>query len=82
MLRALLVDTPDDPAAWTADLQYRLGPDLLVAPVLDPSGERAVYLPAGDDWLDAYTGQRHPAAGTCGCARPSIGCRCTCGTAR
>ncbi len=59
MMRALLVDTPDDPAAWTADLQYRLGSDLLVAPVLDPSGERAVYLPTGDDWLDAYTGQRH-----------------------
>ncbi|MEU8092049.1 TIM-barrel domain-containing protein [Micromonospora chalcea] len=59
MMRALLVDTPEDPAAWTADLQYRLGPDLLVAPVLDRSGERTVYLPTGDDWLDAYTGQRH-----------------------
>ncbi|WP_348651332.1 hypothetical protein [Micromonospora sp. WMMD1128] len=58
-MRALLVDTPDDPTAWTSDLQYRLGTDLLVAPVLDPCGERAVYLPAGDDWLDAATGQRH-----------------------
>ncbi|MER7457787.1 TIM-barrel domain-containing protein [Micromonospora sp. NPDC126480] len=59
MMRALLVDTPDDPTAWATDLQYRLGPDLLVAPVLDPSGVRDVYLPAGDDWIDAATGERH-----------------------
>ncbi|WP_433527893.1 TIM-barrel domain-containing protein [Micromonospora sp. CA-263727] len=59
MMRALLVDTPDDPTAWTADLQYRLGTDLLVAPVTDPSGRRDVYLPVGDDWIDAGTGQRH-----------------------
>ncbi|MGX4654417.1 TIM-barrel domain-containing protein [Micromonospora sp. SCSIO 07396] len=59
MMRALLVDTPDDPTAWTTDLQYRLGTDLLVAPVIDPSGRRAVYLPTGDDWMDAGTGERH-----------------------
>jgi alpha-D-xyloside xylohydrolase len=56
LLRALLVDDPHDPTAWTADLQYRLGPDLLVAPMVDPSGEREVYLPAGP-WLDYWTGE-------------------------
>jgi alpha-D-xyloside xylohydrolase len=60
MMRALLVDTPDDPTAWRVDLAYRLGTDLLVAPVTDPSGRRDVYLPTGDDWLDAATGERHP----------------------
>ncbi|MCL7458021.1 alpha-xylosidase [Micromonospora sp. MSM11] len=60
MMRALLVDTPEDPTAWTTDLQYRLGTDLLVAPVTDPSGRRDVYLPVGDDWIDAATGERHP----------------------
>ncbi|MGB2570116.1 TIM-barrel domain-containing protein [Micromonospora citrea] len=60
MMRALLVDTPDDPTAWTSDLQYRLGTDLLVAPVTDPSGQRRLYLPAGDEWVDAVTGERHP----------------------
>ncbi|SCG54549.1 TIM-barrel domain-containing protein [Micromonospora halophytica] len=60
MMRALLVDTPDDPTAWTSDLQYRLGADLLVAPVTDPSGQRRLYLPTGDDWVDAATGERHP----------------------
>ncbi|TCC00307.1 alpha-xylosidase [Micromonospora zingiberis] len=59
MMRALLVDTPDDPTAWTSDLQYRLGTDLLVAPVVDPAGRRDVYLPTGDDWIDAATGQRY-----------------------
>jgi alpha-D-xyloside xylohydrolase len=56
MMRALLVDNPDDPAAWLADLEYRLGPDLLVAPMTDPSGARAVYLPEGD-WVDWWTGE-------------------------
>ncbi|MFY1576547.1 TIM-barrel domain-containing protein [Verrucosispora sp. WMMD703] len=60
MMRALLVDTPQDPTAWTTDLQYRLGTDLLVAPVTDASGERDVYLPVGDDWFDAATGELHP----------------------
>jgi alpha-D-xyloside xylohydrolase len=58
MLRALLVDSPDDPAAWSADLEYRLGPDLLVAPMIDPTGTRAVYLPDGD-WVDFWTGEVH-----------------------
>ncbi|OZV73772.1 alpha-xylosidase [Micromonospora echinospora] len=59
MMRALLVDTPDDPTAWTRDLEYRLGRDLLVAPMYDPTGRRTVYLPDGDRWVDAHTGEVH-----------------------
>ncbi len=58
VMRALLVDSPDDPAAWQADLQYRLGTDLLVAPMIDPGGTRHVYLPDGQ-WVDWWTGQLH-----------------------
>lgn len=58
LMRALLVDHPDDPAAWGAELEYLLGPDLLVAPMHDPSGERDVYLPAGR-WVDHWTGETH-----------------------
>jgi alpha-D-xyloside xylohydrolase len=58
MMRALLVDSPDDPGAWAAELEYRLGPDLLVAPMVDPDGIRQVYLPAGD-WVDYWTGAVH-----------------------
>jgi alpha-D-xyloside xylohydrolase len=57
-MRAILVDSPDDPAAWLADLEYRLGPDLLVAPMTDPSGTRTVYLPEGE-WVDWHTGEVH-----------------------
>jgi alpha-D-xyloside xylohydrolase len=58
MMRALLVDSADDPAAWAADLEYRLGTDLLVAPMTDPTGSRSVYLPEGD-WVDWWTGEVH-----------------------
>lgn len=58
MMRPLLVDHPDDPVAWQADLEYLLGPDLLVAPMTDPSGSRPVYLPQGR-WVDRWTGAVH-----------------------
>jgi alpha-D-xyloside xylohydrolase len=59
MMRALLVDSPADPAAWTEELAYRLGTDLLVAPMIDPDGSRTVYLPAGESWVDWWTGEVH-----------------------
>ncbi|MDG4831990.1 glycoside hydrolase family 31 protein [Solwaraspora sp. WMMD1047] len=58
MMRALLVDTPEDPAAWHAELEYLLGPDLLVAPMTNPDGRRHLYLPAGD-WVDFWSGELH-----------------------
>jgi alpha-D-xyloside xylohydrolase len=58
MMRALLVGYPEDPSAWHADLEYLLGPDLLVAPMTDPAGTRTVYLPEGD-WIDYWTGAAH-----------------------
>ncbi len=56
MMRALLLDSPDEPGAWLADLEYRLGADLLVAPMTDPTGHRQVYLPAGR-WVDYWSGE-------------------------
>jgi alpha-D-xyloside xylohydrolase len=58
MLRALLFDTPDDPTAWCAELEYRLGHDLLVAPMVLAEGIRQVYLPRGR-WIDYWTGEVH-----------------------
>nr|BFF26927.1 hypothetical protein GCM10025732_48920 [Glycomyces mayteni] len=58
VLRALNVDDPSDPVSWTADQEFRLGTDLLVAPVNDPSGERKVYLPKGR-WIDFWTKEVH-----------------------
>jgi sulfoquinovosidase len=56
--RPLLLEHPDDPLAWTTEDQWLLGP-LLVAPVTDRgAGGRDVYLPAGVDWIDLWTGRR------------------------
>ena len=59
-MRPLFVDFPDDPGAWRAEDQFLFGPDLLIAPVLEPGpAAREVYLPAGRAWIDAATGDRH-----------------------
>lgn len=56
VLRAMLLEFPDDPGAETLDRQFMLGPSLLVAPVFDKDGEVAVYLPAGR-WTQLLTGE-------------------------
>jgi alpha-D-xyloside xylohydrolase len=62
VLRPLLLDFPDDPSAWHADLQYLLGPLLLVAPLFDEREERHVYLPAGE-WWDLWDDRVHHGPG-------------------
>jgi alpha-D-xyloside xylohydrolase len=54
LVRALLLDFPDDPVARAVDDQYLLGRSLLVAPVLDARDCRQVYLPEGR-WVDFRT---------------------------
>lgn len=63
-MRPLFLDFPADARSWTVEDQFLLGPDVLVAPVLAPGAtERAVYLPDGCEWTDAWTGTRY-AGGT------------------
>jgi alpha-D-xyloside xylohydrolase len=59
-MRPLFIDFPGDPTAWTTDDEFLFGPDILVAPIL-AAGQtsREVYLPAGDTWVDAWTGESH-----------------------
>ncbi|KAL0947517.1 hypothetical protein HGRIS_013616 [Hohenbuehelia grisea] len=47
MMRPLLVEFPGDPAVWTLDTQYMLGPSLLVAPVFTADGAVQLYIPTG-----------------------------------
>jgi len=56
MMRALLLEFPNDPASGTLDRQYLLGGALLVAPVFTESGEVDYYLPAGQ-WTHLLTGE-------------------------
>ncbi|WP_330241215.1 alpha-xylosidase [Streptomyces sp. NBC_00525] len=56
VMRPMLLEFPDDPAARTADRQYMLGPDLLVAPVFSEDGEVEYYVPEGT-WTHLLTGE-------------------------
>ncbi len=47
VMRPLQLVFPEDPAVGHLDRQYMLGADLLVAPVMDSTGEVEFYLPAG-----------------------------------
>ena len=59
-MRPLFVDFPQDPDAWRTEDEFLFGPDLLIAPVLEPGARmRDVYLPAGRTWVTAGTGDRH-----------------------
>ncbi len=55
MVRALFVEYPDDPGSWLVEDQYLFGQDILVAPLLEESSGRDVYLPPGT-WIDYQTG--------------------------
>ena len=57
MMRALVLMHQDDGDAREAGSEYYFGPDLLVAPVLSPVTQRAVYLPEGN-WIDYWSGRR------------------------
>jgi alpha-D-xyloside xylohydrolase len=64
-MRPVFVDFPRDERAWDVDDQFLLGPDLLVAPILFPNSRaRSVYLPAGPEWTDAWSGTVHPGGRT------------------
>ena len=54
VVRALLVEHPDDPTAASVDDQYYFGRSLMIAPILTETNRRKVYLPHGE-WLDYWT---------------------------
>ena len=56
MMRAMMLEFPDDPACEPLDRQYMLGGSLLVAPVLTADGVTDYYLPAGR-WTHVMTGE-------------------------
>ncbi|ERL65098.1 glycoside hydrolase family 31 protein [Schleiferilactobacillus shenzhenensis] len=58
VMRPLFYEFPKDPQAWPITDEYLLGPDALVAPVVQAGvQERMVYLPAGARWTDAHSGE-------------------------
>jgi alpha-D-xyloside xylohydrolase len=59
VMRTMFYEFPSDPRCWQAETQYMFGPDLLVAPVYElGQRSREVYLPSGQPWKNARTGER------------------------
>jgi alpha-D-xyloside xylohydrolase len=56
MLRAMLLEFPEDRNCFYLDMQYMLGPALLVAPIFHPQGKVEYYLPPGE-WRQLFTGE-------------------------
>ena len=56
MVRALLVEFPQDKGAWLVEDEYMFGSQILVAPLLESGNSRDVYLPKGK-WIDYQTGK-------------------------
>ena len=78
LIRWLAFDFAGDKNTWDITDQFMFGESLMVCPVLTPmyydekgnpiSGEdqksRSVYLPAGCDWFDFYTGEKYNGGNT------------------
>ncbi|SDL64869.1 alpha-xylosidase [Microbacterium azadirachtae] len=62
VMRPMVLEFPDDPAAGHLDRQYMLGPDLLVAPVFTASGDVEYYLPRGR-WTNWFTREESEGGG-------------------
>ncbi|MCI0710163.1 MAG: DUF5110 domain-containing protein [Chloroflexi bacterium] len=68
IIRPLVYHFPDCP---TESFDFMLGPNLLVASVLEPGArERTLYLPAGTKWFDFHTGEGYVGGQTITVAAP------------
>ena len=61
LMRPLAFDFRRDDNVLNLADQFMFGPAIMVNPVVQPAAtNRDVYLPAGQDWFDFWTGQRFP----------------------
>ena len=58
LMRPMVMEFPDDAASHAFDLQYCLGRELLVSPVVTDDGWVTTYLPPGR-WMDWWSGAVH-----------------------
>jgi alpha-D-xyloside xylohydrolase len=58
LMRALPLEFPSDPESRTVADQFMFGSALLINPVTtEGAQQRSVYLPAGNNWIDFWTGK-------------------------
>jgi alpha-D-xyloside xylohydrolase len=71
MMRPLVMDFADDPRVLDIGDQFLLGPALMASPVYEHGARRrGVYLPAGSDWYDFWTGEHLSGGRTIDAAAP------------
>jgi alpha-D-xyloside xylohydrolase len=71
MMRPLVMDFRGDPNVFNIANQYLFGPALLVSPVIKAGmSKRDIYLPAGADWVDFWTGKTFSGGQTIEAAAP------------
>ncbi|GAB4234424.1 MAG: glycoside hydrolase family 31 protein [Acidobacteriota bacterium] len=71
IMRALVLDFPEDAKVREIGDQYLFGPALLVSPVTQyQARSRSVYLPAGAAWYDFHTGEFREGGQTLDAAAP------------
>jgi alpha-glucosidase len=59
VVRHPFIHYPNDPEVLGLTYQYMVGPEFMVAPVLDPGSDSVeIYLPAGK-WVHLWTGERY-----------------------
>jgi alpha-glucosidase len=59
IMRAMILEYPDDPEAIKAESQFMIGEELLVAPVVEKNAEvKRLYLPQGD-WIVFEAGTKY-----------------------
>jgi alpha-D-xyloside xylohydrolase len=59
LMRALPLEFSSDPGARAVSDQFLFGPSLMINPVtIEGATQRSIYLPAGHDWFDFWTGKR------------------------
>ena len=71
MMRPLVMDFRGDTNVFDISNQYLFGPALMVCPVTTfKATTRAVYLPAGANWIDFWTGKNYSGGQTIKAATP------------
>lgn len=59
VMRPLWYEFPADKQTYLINDQYMLGRDIMVAPVVkDGMRTRGIYLPASEEWIDWWTGEK------------------------
>ncbi|WP_040948640.1 alpha-xylosidase [Gorillibacterium massiliense] len=56
MMRAMVLEFPEDPTTHHLDTQFMLGDKLLVAPIFNDKGNARYYVPEGR-WTDFFSGE-------------------------